>query len=74
MPDFTYGQIAKMLDLEEMFLLDLRKGRKAMAAVPGEEKERPIMEVDLDAVLPQVAGYEPAQFQKRFREIAALLK
>ena len=59
---------------KDMFLLDLRKGRKAATAIPGEAKERATVEVDLALVLPFVANYDPLVFQKRFKEIADWLR
>src|SRR5262249_2631542 len=68
--------IQKNLDAlgKEMFLLDLRKGRHATTAIPGEPKERTTTEVDLAIVLPFIANYDPLVFQKRFKEIADWLK
>jgi len=67
--------VAKLLDpLKEMFLLDLRSGRTATTAVPGDAKERQTVEVDLGIVLPLIARYEPGRFQERFREIEKLLR
>lgn len=59
---------------KDMFLLNLRSGRKAATAVPGDKQERATVEVDLEITLPFVANYDPARFRERFREIAALLK
>ncbi len=58
---------------KDMFLLDLRSGRKAGTKIPGETQARNTVEVDLTSVLPKVADYDPADFQKRFQEIAKLL-
>jgi cytochrome c553 len=66
---------AKLESLEkEMFLLDLRGGRKASVSIPGESQQTNILEVDLKTVLPLVANYDPVRFQERFAEIAKLLK
>ena len=59
---------------KKLLLLDLRSGRKAATAVPGDKKDRETIEVDLGVVLPLISSYDPAQFQARFKEIAALLK
>jgi Cytochrome c554 and c-prime len=61
---------------KDMFLLNLRGGRKAVTAIPKETggmEERSTVEVDLDIVLPYVARYQPLAFQKKFKEIALLL-
>jgi hypothetical protein len=59
---------------KDMFLLNLREGRKASATVPGEKMARPIMEVDLDLVLRPIANYNPTRFQEAFWDIKKLLK
>lgn len=59
---------------KESFHLDLRAHRKGATAVPGDKQERKTEELDLETVLPIMSRYEPARFQERFKEIAALLK
>ena len=61
---------------KEMFLLNLRTGRKAATAVPVNKDvvERTTVEVDLEVVLPFMSRYEPARFQERFKQVAAFMK
>jgi hypothetical protein len=59
---------------KKMFLLDLRSGNKAAATISGEKKQRETVEVNLDAVLPPVANYDPSEFRAKLKEIAKLLK
>jgi hypothetical protein len=70
------AKIEAILDplAKDMFLLDLRAGRKATAVIPGETGKRTLVEVDLAIVLPFVANYDPTQFRDRFLEIKGLLK
>lgn len=55
---------------KSMLLLDLRDGREATAALPGEEMARPIIEVHLETVMPFFANYDPL----RFRDVMMGLK
>jgi hypothetical protein len=59
---------------KEMFLLNLRDGREAFTAVPGEDKERLTVEVNLEKVFPFVVRYRPAEFQDKFKAVAELLR
>ena len=59
---------------KDMLILNLRDGSKAATAIPGEKKERQTVEVALDKVLPRVAGYTPAEFRAKAKDIADLLK
>ncbi len=59
---------------KEMFLTNLRTGRKAAIVVPGDKQHRNTVEVDLATVLPFIARYDPAAFRDRFKEIAGSLK
>jgi hypothetical protein len=67
----------KLADLDKLLLLDLRKGRKTTAtlpgATPGQTEERPLLEVDLEAVLSPIDVYKPAVFNQKFAEIAQAL-
>jgi hypothetical protein len=71
-------KIAKAIEPigKDLLLLNLRGGRKAATAVPGDKgpEERKTVEVDLEIVLPLISNYQPSVFQERFRDIAGLLK
>jgi mono/diheme cytochrome c family protein len=75
----NYPNAKKAQDLleplgKEMFLLDLRTGRNASTAVPGDVKARTTTEVNLETVFGFVVRYEPAEFQRKLKTVAGLLK
>lgn len=50
-------------------LLDLKVGESVQLLIPGAQKERSILQIDPQRVLPPIAGYDAIQFQAAFREI-----
>ncbi|MFM7058866.1 MAG: multiheme c-type cytochrome [Planctomycetota bacterium] len=50
-------------------LLDLKVGEDVKLMIPGAQKERSILQIDPQRVLPPIAGYDAIQFQAAFREI-----
>lgn len=50
-------------------LLDLKVGESVQLLIPGARKERSILQIDPQRVLPPIAGYDAIQFQAAFREI-----
>jgi hypothetical protein len=50
-------------------LLDLKVGESVQMLIPGATKERSILQIDPQRVLPPIAGYDAIQFQAAFREI-----
>jgi hypothetical protein len=61
----------KLADFDQVLMLDLRQGRQATRMFIG--KQRPVVEADLELVLPPIAKYDPHEFQKRFAELEQLL-
>ena len=48
-----------LAQFDKIFLLDLRKGRDVGVVVPGENEDRPVVEVDLDKSLPPIGDFQP---------------
>lgn len=63
----------RLAAFDDMFLLDLRTGRKSATLIPGEQQARTVLEVDLSRTLPPIAHYDPHRFQQQFRKLAELL-
>jgi hypothetical protein len=62
-----------LAELDKVLLLDLRKGRRTTATIPGENEPRPLLEVDLDLILGPISKYQPREFKERFARIASAL-
>ncbi|WP_166831240.1 hypothetical protein [Thalassoroseus pseudoceratinae] len=56
-----------LAQFDKVFLLDLRKGRDAGVMVPGENEDRPVVEVDLDKSLPRIGDFQPRSAADLFK-------
>jgi hypothetical protein len=59
--------VARLRPLEQMFIVDLRQGRDTPVVVT--DKDRTILEVDLNRTLPPIADYDPKAFRAHFEEL-----